>query len=1436
MVVVATSTCQVLSGTKVAKSIQESLSKDIQRVQKDFPYYLPSLAIVQVGNREDSNVYIRMKMKAATDIGIKATHLKLPNTTTEHELLSILDKLNNDPNTHGIIVEMPLDSIIKIDSHLITDSVSPDKDVDGKLHFRLNTINEGRIAIGDMTGFVPCTPNGCIELIKQSGITIQGAMAVVMGRSRIVGTPVAELLKWHNASVTVCHSKTEDIPKIVSTADILVVAIGQPELVKGSWIKPGAVVIDCGINSIPDLTKKSGQRVVGDVAYDEAFQVASYITPVPGGVGPMTVAIAMRNTVLSDQRQMERLMSTEWKMRLLNLKIERPVPSDIAISRAHEPKPINWLAKEIGLLQNEFSPYGSKKAKVSLNVLKRLSNRTNGKYVVVAGITPTPLGEGKSTTILGLIQALTGHKRINSIGTLRQPSQGPTFGVKGNAAGGGYAQVIPMEEFNLHLTGDIHAVTAANNLMAAQIDARYFHEETQSDNALFDRLVSTVKGFRKFSKIQLRRLAKLGIDKTDPNSLSPEEQRRFARLDIDLKNIPFTRVIDTNDRYLRKVTIGQNSTEKNLTRESSFKISVGSEVMAILALATDVEDMKRRLGNMVVAFSNSGEPLTADDFGTTGAMTILMKDAIEPTLMQSLEGTPVLVHAGPFANIAHGCSSVLADAIALKLVGPKGVVVTEASFGSDIGMEKFFDIKCRTSGLKPDAVVLVATIRALKMHGGGPPVAPLTEECVEENVELVRNGLPNLIKHISNGVKFGVPVIVAINAHSTDTPAELELVQKAAIANGANSAVVCTHWADGGKGALDLADAVINATSQPSNFHFLYELNLSIGDKINKIAKEMYGAGEEYNKLGYDRLPLCVAKISNSLTGDPNVKNAPTGFKLYITDIFVSVGAGFVVAMVGERRAGFQTVQELWLAVAQRLGCGTDGRDRPERTSGCLSLHTENGIAARRSSSVKTSIKKREAENPGGGIMEQQKHNRLDAEETRAWYERQLQRLQQPQQVEQQYRRELEELRAGHERQLRQLEARQRQHRLGRRCRQQQLETLHRMQRDELRCLHGLQEKQLLMTQNLLMLQLMLRHHEEERQSFELGDEHRQRQRRQEQEVDALQRQHHQQLRTMRERHRQQLEAVEREQLRMLRDRQDENEIETMLQLIRQPPHRRSNADCNCADCVEALRSNDSFRVDYLGQPYRAGLRGDLDVPQDLRIRRDEPSQPDQKPAIGFHDGVNQASSDSTINIGECNPEDAAARSQSQLPTVHDQQSLVPLMSGHDDDGTNEAAAAALQVPTAAVQEPAGVPVAAQRRVGDDNDRASPPELYPDRPVHHPYDEMFRNDGSSGRTMAGRRGRRRRYCEEEPEELREPRVRLPVLMAAQDDNEAAAAAAIPAQRLREDDEASLDEANRLLSHSRNFVPRYRRLLRRASRTSKRRLVSLLLESLTRNDR
>ncbi|KAL4706337.1 hypothetical protein ACJJTC_016631 [Scirpophaga incertulas] len=899
-----------VSGTEVARSIQDELRAQVQEMRQRAPAFAPRLAIVQVGGREDSNVYIRMKLRAAENIGIIAEHIRLPTTITEIELLHEINALNESPNVHGIIVQMPLDSAEPIDSHRVTDAVSPDKDVDG-----LNTVNEGRAAVGDLSGFIPCTPAGCVELIRRTGVTIAGKTAVVIGRSRIVGTPVAELLKWENATVTVCHSKTKNLDQIARTADILVVAIGRPEMVKGSWIKPGAVVIDCGINPIPDPSKKSGQRLVGDVAYNEALSVASHVTPVPGGVGPMTVAMLMRNTAQAARRQLARLLAPAWPLKPLRLAPRSPPPSDITIARDQTPKDITELAAEVGLAASEVSPHGRTKAKISLSVLERLQHREGGHYIVVAGITPTPLGEGKSTTLVGLVQALCAHRGRNAFAVMRQPSQGPTFGVKGGAAGGGYAQVIPMEDFNLHLTGDIHAVSAANNLLAAQMDARIFHELTQKDGPLYDRLVPRIKGVRKFSPIQLRRLQRLGINKTDPDSLSDEERTRFARLDIDTSKIMWNRVVDLNDRYLRKITIGQSPTEKGFTRETAFDIAVASEIMAVLALGVSVEDIRQRLASMVVALDKRGNPVTADDLGMTGALMVLLKDAFEPTLVQTLEGTPVLVHTGPFANIAHGCSSVLADKVALKLAGERGYVATEAGFGSDIGMEKFFDIKCRASGSVPECVVLVCTVRALKMHGGGPSVtagAPLDEVYVKENLELLSKGLCNLGKHISNGNKFGVPVVVAINKHSNDTDAEVRMVREYAEQNGAFRAVACSHWARGGRGALDLADAVVAACDSPHKFNYLYQLNMSITDKIQKIATEMYGAGKvEYtdeamnkikvfSEMGYDKLPVCMAKTSNSLTGDASIKGAPTGFPLKVTDAFVSVGAGFLVAMVGD--------------------------------------------------------------------------------------------------------------------------------------------------------------------------------------------------------------------------------------------------------------------------------------------------------------------------------------------------------------------------------------------------------------------------------------------------------------------------------------------------------------------------------------------------------
>ncbi|XP_046401734.1 C-1-tetrahydrofolate synthase, cytoplasmic-like [Ischnura elegans] len=629
----------------------------------------------------------------------------------------------------------------------------------------------------------------------------------------------------------------------------------------------------------------------------------------------MTVAMLMKNTVLSAKKAAMRMMSLQWNIKSIPLKLQEPVPSDLAIARAQIPKDITQLAEEIGLGGSEFSPYGNKKAKVELSTLKRFSNCKSGKLIVVAGITPTPLGEGKSTAAFGLVSALTVLKQKNSFACVRQPSQGPTFGIKGGAAGGGYSQVIPMEDFNLHLTGDIHAITAANNLLAAQLDTRVFHEATQSDSNLFNRLVPKKKGVRKFSKIQLRRLQKLGISKTDPDSLTPDEIKRFARLDIDPATITWERVVDTNDRFLRKITIGQSSAEKGHTRETSFSITVASEIMAILALANDCHDMKDRLEKIVVALNHEGAPVTADDLGATGAMAILLKDAIKPTLMQTLEGTPVLVHAGPFANIAHGCSSIIADHIALKLVGEDGYVVTEAGFGSDIGMEKFFDIKCRFSKLVPNAIVLVSTVRALKMHGGGPAVVPgipLPKEYTEENLELVSKGLQNMYKHISNGNKYGLPVVVAVNGFQSDSNAELELVKSSSIQNGAFKAVICDNWARGSEGAADLADAVIEACQQPSKFKFLYDLDKPILDKITIIAKEIYGADKvevsekaqqsmkQYTRLGYDKVPICMAKTPLSLSADPTLKGVPSGFTVRVRDVTLSAGAGFLVVLLGE--------------------------------------------------------------------------------------------------------------------------------------------------------------------------------------------------------------------------------------------------------------------------------------------------------------------------------------------------------------------------------------------------------------------------------------------------------------------------------------------------------------------------------------------------------
>ncbi|RRT50759.1 hypothetical protein B296_00051534, partial [Ensete ventricosum] len=574
--------------------------------------------------------------------------------------------------------------------------------------------------------------------------------------------------------------------------------------------------------------------------------------------GPKVLVTDPHHTRIDDGgvvegRRSDQDMSSSSKT-IRRLEVISPVPADIDIANSVDPFPIAAIAEDLNLGSKHYDLYGKYKAKVPrttpallsdsssssfglvsyvglllecsycspqvlLSVLDELQGSEDGYYVVVGGISPTPLGEGKSTTTVGLCQALGAFldKKVTPwsspvvvtsyvITCLRQPSQGPTFGIKGGAAGGGYSQVIPMDEFNLHLTGDIHAITAANNLLAAAIDTRIFHEASQSDKALFNRLCPPNKeGKRTFANVMFRRLQKLGISKTNPDELTPDEVKRFVRLDIDPDSITWRRVMDVNDRFLRKITVGQGPEEKGMIRETGFDISVASEIMAVLALTTSLGEMRERLGRMVIGNSNAGEPITADDLGVGGALTVLMKDAINPTLMQTLEGTPVLVHAGPFANIAHGNSSIVADKIALKLVGKGGFVVTEAGFGSDIGTEKFMNIKCRYSGLVPQCAIIVATIRALKMHGGGPEVVagkPLDRAYITENVAFVEAGCVNLSRHISNTKAYGVNVVVAINKFATDTDAEMNAVRTAALAAGAFDAVVCTHHAHGGKGAV----------------------------------------------------------------------------------------------------------------------------------------------------------------------------------------------------------------------------------------------------------------------------------------------------------------------------------------------------------------------------------------------------------------------------------------------------------------------------------------------------------------------------------------------------------------------------------------------------------------------------------------------------------
>lgn len=526
--------------------------------------------------------------------------------------------------------------------------------------------------------------------------------------------------------------------------------------------------------------------------------------------------------------------------------------TDVEIAQEAKMLPIKEVAQTIGLDEDDLELYGKYKAKISMEAISKLQSRKDGKLVLVTAINPTSAGEGKTTTMIGLAQAMNyiGKKTVVA---MREPSLGPCFGVKGGAAGGGYAQVVPMEDINLHFTGDIHAITAAHNLISAMLDN--------------------------------------SIHQGNP-------------LDIDVRTIVWKRVVDLNDRALRHITVGLGGKANGVPREDGFDITVASEIMAILCLANDLMDLKARVAKIIVAYNTKGEPVTVDDLQATGAVTILLKDAIKPNLVQTLDHTPVFVHGGPFANIAHGCNSVMATKLAMKL---GDYALTEAGFGADLGAEKFLDIKCRYAGLKPDAVVLVATIRALKMHGGLDKKNLNTEDLVA-----LEKGIGNLTKHIENIQKYHLPLIVAINAFPTDTPSELALLDKKCQEMGVHVAI-SDVWAKGAEGGVALAKELVQLIeTEPSQYQPLYDLDLSIEEKLNKIATEIYGAEgvvfdkkakralRQLKKLGMDSLPVCVAKTQYSLSDDQKLLGRPEGFTITITDLIPCAGAGFVVALAGD--------------------------------------------------------------------------------------------------------------------------------------------------------------------------------------------------------------------------------------------------------------------------------------------------------------------------------------------------------------------------------------------------------------------------------------------------------------------------------------------------------------------------------------------------------
>jgi len=529
------------------------------------------------------------------------------------------------------------------------------------------------------------------------------------------------------------------------------------------------------------------------------------------------------------------------------------MPADIEISQNARLKPIEDIAAQLGITRSNLELYGDYKAKVKFSFIEKVKNFANGKLILVTAINPTPAGEGKTTTTVGLGQAMA---KLNkkAIVALREPSLGPVMGIKGGAAGGGYAQVVPMEDINLHFTGDLHAVTSANNLLSAIIDNHVHHGN---------------------------------------------------ELNIDVRNILWKRVMDMNDRALRNIVVGLGGKVNGFPREDGFQITVASEVMAILCLAEDITDLKNRLGKIIVGYNISGQPVTVSDLKAEGAMALLLKDAVKPNLVQTLENTPAFMHGGPFANIAHGCSSVIATKLALKL---SEYVITEAGFGADLGAEKFFDIKCRSAGLVPDAVVLVATARALKYNGGVP-----RNSLSEENVGALKKGIANLDKHVENVRKFGVPLVIAINRFSTDTDAEIDYIIKHCSDELGVDVAISEVYEKGSLGGLELANKVCRLTeSTPSNFKPLYDVNLSIKEKIGIINREIYGgdrviytdkaekAIKQIEAIGLDKMPVCMAKTQFSLSDNPAMLGRPEGFDLTVKDVRVSAGAGFIVVYTGD--------------------------------------------------------------------------------------------------------------------------------------------------------------------------------------------------------------------------------------------------------------------------------------------------------------------------------------------------------------------------------------------------------------------------------------------------------------------------------------------------------------------------------------------------------